>query len=217
MAKAGMKALVRVSGAPLSLTNEACAEVAGSGLKKYRVTDAAKRVLDRTEYIGVQQNTDGVNWVGVSAADYTLNRLTGTITFHVARATGTLVRISTGKYLPMATAAECRDFSLSLSGNNVSVASFGTEWEKRLATTKDVSGSLSRWASTDKYFRDNLTGGKEVVIEFWHDSTLADPDFRIWAVLASDEMSAAIDGAQEEAVEFEGTTDADGNSLTTFS
>ena len=69
----GKKALVKVSGSPLTLTNEATTD-AGDHIN-YQITNAAKRVMDPTAAVTVKEN--GV----ATSAPYTLNRLNGTVTF----------------------------------------------------------------------------------------------------------------------------------------
>lgn len=71
---------------------------------------------------------------------------------------------------------------------------------KRIAGQKFASGTISQWDVVDSYFRDALTDGSPVVLEFRGQDT-GDPQ-RLWALLESAEMTAAIDSPQDEAVSF---------------
>ena len=201
MAKAGKKALIKVSGAAVGMVAEACGT---SDTITYQVTNAAKRVLSRVGTVTVK---DG----GVATAEsYTLNRLTGQITFG-----GAAVRVITvdADYLPMATAAEAHEYSYTLAKDAPQVPYFGDNYQRRIHGTRDISGSLSMWHTITDYIEMLTDSGDEpVLLEFYSDSTSAF-DVRCWALLNSDEVKSAVAGAVTESVSFEGTTDADGRSI----
>lgn len=200
MAVAGKKALVKVSGAAVGMTAEA---TTASGNITYQITNAAKRVLSLSGTVTVK---DG----GVATVEaYTLNRLTGTITFGSATARTITVDAD---YLPMATAAEAHEYSYSLTAANSEVPRFGDNYQRRIGGMKDISGSLSLWHANSDYI-DILTGDDPVVLEFYSNSSGAF-DLRCWALLDSDEVKSAVTGgAATESVSFSGTTDADGRAI----
>jgi hypothetical protein len=204
MATPGKKGLVKVPGAPVAMANEATTSLS---LVLYQVTNAARRLLTPFgDYVVEQSTNAGANWNAVTA--YTLNRLTGSITFSTARSAGTLVRIS-GNYLPMATAAECKSYRFRISAKNDDTSAFGDEWVRRTQALLDATGALGRWASVDRYFRGQLVAEELVLIEIYANSAAA-PDLRVWARMSSDEMTAAVEGQQENSVEWEGSPDAEG-------
>lgn len=131
---------------------------------------------------------------------YTLNRLNGTVTYTTA--VSRTIRIS-GDYLPMSTAAECKEWSLNVNGDLIDTTKFQQNWMSKIQGLKSAEGSLSQWWSIDTYFVDALLSGNPVVIELYAQDTL-EPD-RLFAHINSDEMSAAVDGAVEESVSFEST------------
>ena len=206
MAIAGRKALVRVSGAPVALSAEPT--TADATLKNFTITNAAYRVWDRAAAVSVTRSPDGVTFTAVPATEYTVNRLTGTVSFAAAQAAGTQIRVSTS-YLPLATAAEAKEFSYTFTGNNLDASTFGSTFVLRQQGQRDITGSLSMWTTTDRTFEDALTADRPVVLEFYSDSG-ASADFRVWALVNSDEISAAVDGLAETAVEWEGTADNEG-------
>lgn len=205
MAIAGHRAQVKVSGPPASLADQAT--TADAGRTRYR-TEASTGVFAPSASITVTRS-DGVGgFAPVPAAQYTLDRLSGAVVFASAQPEGTVVRVS-GQFLTLAPAAEAKEFSYTLTGNNTDVSSFGDGHTRRQQSLKDASGSLSMWTSADRRFESALVSGNPVILEFYSDSD-NDPDLRAWAILSSDEMSAAVDGVQETSVEWEGTADADG-------
>lgn len=196
----GKKALVKVSGAALTLTNEATTD-AGAHLV-YQITNAAKRVLDPTAAITVKE--DGVTTV----AAYTLNRLNGTVTFTVARGGAVAVTV-TGFYLPQSTAISATEWSLSLSGMNGDVSEFGDVWVQRLAISKDATGTVKSWRDTvDRTWENALVAGTPIMLALYTLSS-GPPDFLVWVTLNKQQVQAALKSAQSQSIDWEGAADAD--------
>lgn len=203
MAYAGKKALVKISGDPVAFTDEPT--TANAGLTVFQITDATKQVWALDIAITVERSTDGgVTWVALDPTTdgYTLQRLTGSVIFANARNAGTEIRVS-GQYLPMSTAAECHEWDSTINGDLIDVTRFQSDWTEKIQGLKSAEGSLSRWWNIDTYFTDSLIAGKPVVIELYAQDSF-EPD-KIWAILTSDEMSAAVDGAVEDEVSYEST------------
>ena len=131
------------------------------------------------------------------AANYTLNRLSGTVTY--ATATTRVIMIS-GDYLPMTTAAYAHNASVSTKADLSDVTAFGATCHKKVATLLSASGSLSQFDITDTTYSDALRAGVPVVIEL-DESSSVEPT-RYWALLESDEVTAAIAGVQDETVSW---------------
>lgn len=211
MSIAGYKAQVKVAGAPVPFTG--AATTADAGRTRFRIDDPQRRVLDRGAPIEVRRSGDaGTTFAAVPAGDYTVDRLAGTVVFDAPQAAGTVVQVS-GSYLALSVAAEAKEYSYTLAGNNQDATHFsGDGYTRRAQGLKDVTGSLSQWTTADRYFQDALTDGRPVVLEFYSDAGEA-PELRVWALVSSSEMSAAVDGLQETSVEWEGTYDADGRAV----
>lgn len=197
MATAGRKAQVKVSGTAVSFTDEA---TTSSDDQTYQITATTKRVWDRTVTITVEE--DGV----ATEESYTVNRLTGAITFDSVDALRGDVTV-TGSYLPLSVVGEAFEYSWSGEGDNQDKTAFGDDYIKRIQGLKDFTSSLSKFY-VDSTFVDHLTDGAVVVLEFYVDSSSA-YDVRAWAICSSNEISASVDGLVEESIEFEGTGDAD--------
>lgn len=208
MAVAGYKAQVNVSGSSVSFTDEPT--TANADLTAYQINDSTKRIWDRQADITVENSTDsGSTWNAADPASYTLNRLTGTVLFDTALASGDQVRVS-GNYLPMSKAAEAYGYKYKIEADNQDQHEFGQIYTKKVQGLKDVSGSITRWYQTNSFFYDALSNEKVVVLEFYSDSSASTPDLTTWALLSGDKPSVKVDGLVEEEVDFEGTQDRDG-------
>lgn len=202
-ATSGRKALVNVSGAAIAFTDEATTTLVAN--TTYFITNSIKRVWDRSVAIVVKKDT-----VVQSAALYTVNRLTGTITFLADIGGGHTITVS-GSYLPLSVAAQAKEFRYDLSANNLDVSKFGDVYIPRVQGVKDVQGQLQDF-KIDQYFANTLIAGLPVMLEFWLDSSTA-YDLRIWALLNKAQIQSAVAGAVEETIGFAGQTDLDGRSI----
>lgn len=212
MAIAGRKCQVKVSGGAVPFTTQAT--TANGTFTQYQINAANMRVWDRSAAVSVTRSPDGVAAAtAVPAGEYTVNRLTGTITFGAAQPAAAVIRVS-GSYLPLSAAAEAREYTYTLSASNQDVSKMGDTAVSRIQGLKDVTGSLSHWATVDHYFEDQLAADAPVVLEFYSDNAAnAVPDLRAWAMVSKAEMKAAVDGLAETSVEWEGATDLEGRMI----
>lgn len=197
----GKRAQVKVSGSGLSFTAEATTKVTANTV--YQITDTAKRVWDRSATITVYKDA-----VAQAATLYTLNRLTGTVTFLADIGAAPAITV-TGTYLPLSVAAEAKSYTYGIQKAALDDTAFGDTYETKLHGLKSASGRVGRWHTTDTYFSDALVAGAPVVIEFWSNSA-GTFDVKMWAMLDSDSMSVALRGVNEEDVSFVGAADTDG-------
>lgn len=198
---AGRLAVIKVSGDPLTAVAEGLTHITNT---EWQITDAIKRVLDR-DVTPVLEKSDGVGgWVEIT---YTkANKLNGKFTFGgVGYVNTETLRVKSGNYLPMSTAASAHEYSYNRSATMLEVTRFQDTHKRRIAGTKFGSGSLSQWDVIDTYFEDALTAGEPIVLEFRAETT-GNPQ-RLWALIESAEISAAIDSPQDEAVSFISTDD----------
>ncbi|HET7657517.1 MAG TPA: hypothetical protein VFK37_04435 [Bacillales bacterium] len=211
MAVAGFKAQVNVSGTPVAFADEPTTP--NADLTTYQINDNLKRVWDAQADITVEQSTDGgTTWNATDPKTYKLNRLTGTVLFDAAQASGEQVRVS-GQYLPMSKAAEAYEYKYKIEADNQDQHEFGVVYNKRVQGLKDVTGSIKRWYQTNSFFFDALNNEDVVVLEFYSDSSAASPDLKAWAILSGDKPSVKVDGLVEEEIDFEGTEDRDGRAV----
>jgi len=189
--KAGYLVSVKVSGDKLSLTAEPCGT---SDNTVYQITDTDKQILDKTSTITVKD--DGVE----TAEEYTLNRLDGTVTFGSAVARTITID---GFYLPMTTVASAHAAGLDRACTIINVPVFRASYKDKIPGQLSASISLEDFDVTDTYFVDALQAGDPVVVELNSDTgTLIN---RIWTVLESVALAAAIDSPQNNAVSGQST------------
>lgn len=203
---AGRKALVKVGGDAVVMANEACTDSGDHQI--YQVTDTAKRVFDRTAAVTVK--VGGV----VTGESYTINRLTGRVTFATVDAGRAAVTVSTS-YLPMSVALGAKSYNFTITRTSVDDSDFDNVntnggFPNRLPGVLDIDGALGlRWRSADQYFQTALLAETVVVIETYADRAQA-ASMKMWAVLNKRDLQIAREGAIEHNVNFQGTTDSDG-------
>lgn len=201
-ATAGKLVRLKLSGAAVAFVTEACTD-SGDG-KTYQITNATKRVWDPAASISVFYNA-----ILKPASTYTLNRLTGQITF--ASAPGALAVTVTGSYLPMTTVAEGRSFGFSAKATALEDVVFGDTDITRTQIQRMASGSIGMYWVDDAFDAAFVAGGQLVVeVAVASGST---PLARAWAILTERSHDAAVAGAQDESLTWESTTDADGRSF----
>ncbi len=196
---AGRLAVVKVSGNPLNLNEQALAQIS---TYIWRIADADMRVIDPAVNPTLERSDDeGFSWS--DQAYVSVNKLSGEFTFAADHA-GDDIRVKvtdpTANYLPMSTAAYAHSYSYNRGADLFDVSAFLATHKKRIAGQKFASGTLSQWDVMDSYYRDALTDGEPVVVEF-RGETAGDPQ-RVWALVESEEMAAAIDSPQGKTVSF---------------
>lgn len=188
MIKAGNEAVIKISGEPVSATGLTCSTTDN---KVYTIVDAAKRVLFYSGTVVVKDN--GV----VTTEKYKLNRVNGSVTFSTSNARVITIDAS---YVPLTQVASASVAKFAKSVDLMEIPKFGESFKKRLIGKKFAYGTLSQWDIEDTYFENALIAGTPVVIEM-RSSDSGEPR-RMFALLESSEMTAAIDNPQEESVSF---------------
>ena len=202
---AGRLGLVKMGGAPTTFTDEAVTVLTTNQV--YQITDATKRVWSPTATITVKAAGVAVDPV---ADPYTINRLTGTVTFTNVSARGT-VTVS-GSYLPMTTIAKCRDASLDLSAPVLDDTTFDSNgWMECLTGVKAAAITLGRnWESVSTpLLRAALTAGTPLVIAYYVDRNDATTVVLMWGLPTKQSAAANIKQIITDGIDFVGYPDAD--------
>ena len=166
----------------------------------YQITDLNKQVLDPTASVTVSVNSSPVS------SGYTVDRLFGKVVFDAPLQPEDVVTVS-GKYLPMMDVVEAYQFTFTASRANLDRTRFQHTDIERALGLRDATGSVGIWHTSTKEFWDDLSQGKQIVIEMQVNNQVA---ARAWARPSTDETTAAVDGVVEESFEWEGTQDQDG-------
>lgn len=193
----GQTASLYLSGTPVTLTAEATTEI-GSTHKIYQITNTAKQTLDRKTAYVVETSPDNSTWSTAGATTYTVEPLTGTVTFASANAPGTHVRIS-GKYRPLTEFANGKEWGLSIDANMLNCTTFKSTWKQQTIGTKEGSVTFSQFYS-DSYFLDNL--GTECVACLWVDETNR-KGYKAYVYVKSDAIKTPNDDLITEDVSFD--------------
>jgi hypothetical protein len=117
-AAAGYQATIKKGGTSTSMTAEACSLVSG---KTYQITNTAKRVIDYDTALTVYGNAIAIAASNIESIDY----LTGKVTF-ISSYTPTTPITITGNYMPMATFANCKAFTLTQSAAEIDTTVYET-------------------------------------------------------------------------------------------
>ena len=162
---AGVSVVVKASGVASTLTNEATTELVSDQV--YQISSATKRVIDWATAVTVKDD-------GSTTTDaYTINYLSGTITFDNNDAKGTIT--VTGKYLPMSTVAYATDSTVEEMCDTVEYSEYGITYKRRKPLFKYASGTLVNFDVTDDFFIPVLNSNTPVVLE-WVADTGIEPD-----------------------------------------
>ena len=193
---AGKSAIIKVSGTATSLAEEALSHVTDT---TWQISTVSKQVIDYNSTPTLEKSDGLGGWDDITYES--VDKLQGIFTLSGAGEADTeTIRVKAGNYLPLSTATYAHDFSYSKGVELMEVNKFGDDYKSRLAGTKFASGTLSQWDVTTDYYKDALTAGDPVVIEFLYE-TGASPT-RCFALLESVEMQAAINNPQDEVVSF---------------
>ncbi len=199
----GRSALIKASGTGVSMTDEAMTDLGAH--TAYQITDAAKRIISPYASVVVEVDT-----VAAAASSYTINRLTGTITFLSALA-GTETVTITSTYLPLSTIADAKSWDLSVSNNSEDASVLGDTWTKREPTLGDVSGSFARF-HVDDAFITKVIAQELLLFEFYVQSS-STPEARAWGYLNSAGIDPQATSLIEESLDWSGSIDTEGRSI----
>lgn len=201
MATPAFSAQVKVSGAAVAMTAEACSLVSGT---TYQVTNTAKRIIDPTAAITVKDAG-----VAIPAANVTVDALFGRFT--LLSAPGGAVTVD-ASYLPTATIAETKGVELNVSADLGDATTFDSGGAKKKQTLLlDITGNLMRLALPLDDL-DPVTGGLQTIDSWMKAGTprLVDVLFttgfrvRAWVLFKGYKVTGQLAGMVECTVDFEG-------------
>lgn len=200
MALPGHKVKIGVTGDPVSFPTEL--ELERITDTEWKIPDETKQVVDReTDPILEKDDGEG-NWEEISYKK--VKRLEGVFLFDGDGYDDTeTIRIKSGKYYPMSTAAYAHQYDLNRGAELLQVPKFDSEFMERIKDVKFASGTISKWDVADNTFKDALIDDKIKVVEI-KPSPESNP-IRLWAIIEQDEMTAEINSPQDEVVSFVST------------
>ncbi len=211
MGTAGYLTTVKLGGTPTAITDEPTTKVTANTV--YQITDAAKRILDRTTAVTVKVDPDGAGAAPAAVADpstYSIDYPFGKITFKTDQGASAVVTVS-GKYIPITAVAGANRYALNQSSTVLDDTDYPTAqanggYRSRLLGLHDVNLTLGRFADTSKAFSDALKNRTPLLMEVRPGG--AGDYFRGWMVVESDNASGDIDALEAEEISFQLDGDA---------
>jgi hypothetical protein len=193
MALAGHTTRLKVSGTAAATTAEAHTFISG---KTYQVTNTARRIIDPSVAWVVKDNGVTVAEANILTRDY----LFGRVTF-VGGYTVTGPVTGDFSYLPVATIAEVRSISFTISAELQDVTTYDSSGVKqKSAALVDASGSFE-FLSNPLADTDTGTAGDQSIHSFLANSTpkllevtLGASFFRAWVLPEGVEVAAEVAG-----------------------
>lgn len=192
---AGFNTTLKAGGDPTTLTNAATTKITSNTV--YRITNAARRVLDPDTAVVVEVDaTGGGSWA--AAGSHTVDYFTGTITFGSDQGSSALVRVS-GKYIPLLTVGYARSVGVNLSTDELDVTDFESTGNREfiLGLTKGeipfevVSDAADDLGAGDS-LKDILAGRTSAFLEVQPGGQ--GTFLRCWAFLKGAEGAAPVEG-----------------------
>lgn len=159
---AGYKAKIKTSGTPTALTDAATTNTSG---KTYQITDATRRILDRSTAVTVEAGGSPVAASNIESIDY----LFGSVTFISSYTPAGAVTIS-GMYLPTADIGTVQSFTLTQSTATIDNTDFATAQSNGgfrvfVPGLRTVSMDLTGFYDLSNGFSAALLARNEVIIE----------------------------------------------------
>lgn len=204
MAIPGKVALVKLlsDSSPLSFSDNPTTGDAEH--KVYTIDDRDKRYWDRDTSVTVKNNGTVVD-----SGEYRIQHAGGKVHFYEAQAAEDDITV-TGAYVAVSTVAQVSEYSYAINSEIVDVSHFKDSsdptrgFRDRMVNLVDASGSLSGFHVVNSLLQDYMLDSKTVVLEFDVDQEDEDIDFfACYAVLESNEISPAVEGAVGESVSWQ--------------
>jgi hypothetical protein len=201
MAVAGYSCLVRKSGVSTGVATELCSLLSGSVV--FRITNAAKRVIDPTIDFSFKDGATTVAYSSISVIDF----VNGEVTFAAPLSSPNSLSF-TGNFLPITTTSdtilETKSFKLSCSQDMLDrtvLTGSSTDYvRKRLQAIKDVSLSVNSIAQpTDlQSLATAQFNATPVVAEVFFGDSASVPRFRGFCQLAEINTQSSEEGFGSE-------------------
>jgi hypothetical protein len=196
--------VVKVSGTSTVMTGEATSLVSGN---TYRITNAAKRVIDPAVAVVVK---DGGTPVTPTSIDY----LFGAVTLPAPP--GGAVTVDAA-YLPIATLGDAKSIEVQLQSDLLDKSAFGSQAKAKLLGLQDATASVGRLSlPIDDLDADTggvqsldsrMKAGTAMLLDWLVDGTNR---VRGWFLVKSYKVTAQVAGLIEVSVDFEATAQAAG-------
>ena len=189
MATAGYSAKLYRSGTSTSMTAEATTLVTG---KTYRITNAAKRMLDPAVAVVVDDGGSPVSASDILLIDY----LHGLVTFDPSYTVSGAITFD-ANYLPLSQIADVYNASFSTSVMTLDDTVYEDTAVSRKAGLKDLSGSFSAYDEAATAISSLMAAGTVLYLTWMQTGSATADHLRARVLLESEDASVAVDGLVE--------------------
>lgn len=189
MATAGYSAKLYRSGTSTSMTAEATTLVTG---KTYRITNAAKRMLDPAIAVVVDDGGSPVSASDILSIDY----LHGLVTFDPSYTVSGAITFD-ANYLPLSQIADVYNASFSTSVMMLDDTVYEDTTVSRKAGLKDLSGSFSAYDEAATAISSLMAAGTVLYLTWMQTGSATADHLRARVLLESEDASVAVDGLVE--------------------
>jgi hypothetical protein len=189
MATAGYSAKLYRSGTSTSMTAEATTLVTG---KTYRITNAAKRMLDPAVAVVVDDGGSPVSASDILSIDY----LHGLVTFDPSYTVSGAITFD-ANYLPLSQIADVYTASFSTSVMMLDDTVYEDTTVSRKAGLKDLSGSFSAYDEAATAISSLMAAGTVLYLTWMQTGSATADHLRARVLLESEDASVAVDGLVE--------------------
>ena len=198
MATAGNSAKLYRSGTSTSMTAEATTLVTG---KTYRITNAAKRMLDPSVAVTVDDGGVPIASANIQSIDY----LHGIIVLDSGYTPSGAVTVD-ANYLPLSQIADVYTTSITTTVTMLDDTVYEDTAVSRKAGLKDISGSFSAYDEGATAISELLGNGTVLFLTFEHTGSASVDHMRARVLLESDDSSVSVDGLVESTYSFVGAS-----------
>jgi hypothetical protein len=189
MATAGYSAKLYRSGTSTAMTAEATTLVTG---KTYRITNAAKRMLDPAVAVVVDDGGSPVSASDILSIDY----LHGLVTFDPSYTVSGAITFD-ANYLPLSQIADVYNASFSTSVMMLDDTVYEDTTVSRKAGLKDLSGSFSAYDEAATAISSLMAAGTVLYLTWMQTGSATADHLRARVLLESEDASVAVDGLVE--------------------
>jgi len=180
------------------MTAEATTLVTG---KTYRITNAAKRMLDPGSAVTVDDGGVPIASVNIESIDY----LHGIIVLDAGYTPGGAITVD-ANYLPLSQIADVYTSSVSTSVTMLDDTVYEDTGVSRKAGLKDISGSFSAYDEGATALSGLLEAGTVLYLTLMQTGSASVEHLRARVLLESEDASAAVDGLVESTYNFVGAS-----------
>ena len=180
------------------MTAEATTLVTG---KTYRITNAAKRMLDPSIAVTVDDGGVPIASANIESIDY----LHGIIVLDSGYTPSGAITVD-GNYLPLSQIADVYTTSITTTVTMLDDTVYEDTAVSRKAGLKDISGSFSAYDEGTTAISELVGNGTVVFLTFEHTGSASVDHMRARVLLESDDSSVSVDGLIESTYSFVGAS-----------